>query len=153
MPSFVLTDTNILLRIADPAHPMYQTAADAVEVLRQRGDIPCLAPQNLIEYRAVCTRPVRDNGLGMDPQQIQIEFARLKRYFPVFEERPQVFAEWERLVDTYGAIGKQNHDARLVAAMNVHGIRAILTFNKRDFVRYPDLTVWEPKDLLATPST
>lgn len=151
--SFVLTDTNILLRSADPAHPMHQMATDAVAVLRLRGDTPCLALQNLIEYRAVCTRPLKDNGLGMNQKQVQVEIARLKRFFTVFEEQPALSAEWERLVDTYGAAGKQNHDARLVAAMNVHGIRAILTFNKNDFVRYHGLTVCEPKNLLAAPST
>jgi predicted nucleic acid-binding protein len=28
------------------------------------------------------------------------------------------------------------HDARLVALMNVHGVRQILTFNTGDFVRF-----------------
>ena len=148
----VLIDTNILLRSADPMHPMNQVAVEAVEQLRQRGDTPCLVPQNLVEFRAVCTRPLAVNGLGMDQQRIQGEIARLKSLFLIFDEVPAIFAEWERLVDTFGSAGKQNHDARIVAAMNVHGIPLILTFNKSDFIRYPGLTVLEPKDILPVSS-
>ena len=36
----------------------------------------------------------------------------------------------------HGVVGSKVHDARLVAAMNVHGVRRILTFNTDDFTRY-----------------
>jgi hypothetical protein len=35
-------------------------------------------------------------------------------------------------------IGAKVHDARLVAAMNVHGARRLLTFNAGDFTRLRD---------------
>ena len=38
---------------------------------------------------------------------------------------------------THGVIGNQVYDARLVAAMMVHGVGRILTFNAADFTRYP----------------
>jgi hypothetical protein len=38
---------------------------------------------------------------------------------------------------THGVIGSQVYDARLVAAMTVHGVGRILTFNAADFSRYP----------------
>jgi hypothetical protein len=38
---------------------------------------------------------------------------------------------------THGVIGSQVYDARLVAAMTVHGVGRILTFNVADFSRYP----------------
>jgi predicted nucleic acid-binding protein len=142
----VLSDTNILLRNAAPDHPMHNISQRAVEFLRQRGDNPSLIPQNLVEFRTVATRPLSVNGLGMD--QVKAEIAKIKQFFPIFEDVPAIFAEWERLVETYGASGKQNHDARIVAAMNVHNITTILTFNKEDFVRYTWLTVLEPKDLV-----
>jgi predicted nucleic acid-binding protein len=40
------------------------------------------------------------------------------------------------------------HDARLVAAMNVHGVRRILTFNTDDFARY-GIEVLHPSSLLS----
>ena len=49
----------------------------------------------------------------------------------------------------HGAAGKQNHDARLAAAMIVHGIGKILTFDKDDFLRYPEISSVTPQEALA----
>jgi len=145
----VLTDTNILLRSADPAHAMSQVATDAVYKLRRRGDQPCLVPQNLIEFRAVATRPASVNGLGMSQAQANGEIPRLQSLYPVFPDLPAIFSEWERLVNAYVSEGKQNHDARIVAAMLVHGIGTILTFNKADFLRYSEIVAFTPQEVLA----
>jgi hypothetical protein len=44
-------------------------------------------------------------------------------------------------------LGKNAHDARLVAAMRVHGLTHLLTFNAQDFRRYPGINVVTPGDL------
>jgi predicted nucleic acid-binding protein len=44
-------------------------------------------------------------------------------------------------------VGKQAHDARLVAVTLVHGITHLLTFNTDDFKRYDEITVVNPKDI------
>lgn len=148
--ALILTDTNILLRSADPAHAMSQEATGAVDKLRRRGEQPCLVPQNLIEFRAVATRPANVNGLGMSQAQVNGEIARLQSLYPVFPDLPAIFPEWERLVNAYVSEGKQNHDARIVAAMLVHGIGVILTFNKVDFLRYSEIIAFTPQEVLAT---
>ena len=148
--SLFLPDTNILLRSAQPQHPQHSIAKDAVEYLCQNGDKACLVTQNLVEFRAVCTRPISVNGLGMTHSKVREEIDKLKSLFYVLEDKPAIQAEWERLVDIYGAEGKQNHDARLAACMVVHGISKILTFNKEDFVRYPELIVVTPQEVCAT---
>ena len=51
----------------------------------------------------------------------------------------------------YQARGKNAHDAHLVAAMMVHGIAQILTFNIADFQRYQSVTVLEPRQVLGAP--
>jgi predicted nucleic acid-binding protein len=38
-------------------------------------------------------------------------------------------------------------DARLVAAMRVHGVKRILTFNDKDFVRYTDIEAVHPRSV------
>lgn len=43
--------------------------------------------------------------------------------------------------------GVKVHDARLVAAMNVHNVPRILTFNAGDFLRY-GIEVIEPQSLV-----
>jgi predicted nucleic acid-binding protein len=47
----------------------------------------------------------------------------------------------------YRVSGVQVHDARLVAAMRVHGVRRILTFNTKDFARFDDIEAVHPADL------
>ena len=150
--ALILQDTNILLRGSQRAHAQHQETLDAQAILRNLGDRLCVVAQNLVEFRAVGTRPVSGNGLGMDQLQVDGEIARLENLFPAYLDVPEILAEWKRLTSVYGAAGKQNHDARLVAAMNVHGIATILTFNKSDFIRYPGITAWEPKDLLLPSS-
>jgi predicted nucleic acid-binding protein len=149
--SLVLVDTNIILRGAQPGHPMNPDAINAQIELRRRGDQLCLVAQNLIEFRSVATRPAALNGLGMSQADADAEIARLKTLYPVLADIPTIFPEWERLVTTCGAAGKQNHDARIAAAMLAHGILTILTFNKADFLRYPGITALTPQEVLTPP--
>jgi len=144
----VLVDTNILLRSIDPAHPMHFDAVNSVSALRLRGFQPCLTAQNIIEFRAVCTRPVEANGLGMSKAQANAEITRLKSLFPIKPDTASVFQEWERLINEYEINGKQNHDARLVSVMITYNIGSILTFNKDDFTRYNGISVLTPNDVL-----
>jgi hypothetical protein len=44
-------------------------------------------------------------------------------------ENEQVYREWRKIVVRYSVSGVQVHDARLAAAMYVHGVREILTLN------------------------
>lgn len=63
----VLLDTNILLRLAVPVHPMHLVARHAVIKLQANGDRLVLVPQNIYEYWVVATRPIPNNGLGFSP--------------------------------------------------------------------------------------
>jgi predicted nucleic acid-binding protein len=55
-----------------------------------------------------------------------------------------IYHEWRRLVVTHSVSGVKVHDARLAAAMKVHGIEHLLTLNPDDFTRYTDITVVHP---------
>jgi predicted nucleic acid-binding protein len=59
-----------------------------------------------------------------------------------------MYAEWKRLVVAHSVLGSKVHDARLVAAMAVHGVRRILTFNTSDFSRY-QVEILDPTALLS----
>ena len=61
----------------------------------------------------------------------------MERVFTLLPDLPAIYAVWKRLVMTHGVIGSKVYDARLVAAMTVHGVGRILTFNAADFSRYP----------------
>ena len=65
---------------------------------------------------------------------------------------PAIYQEWERLVVQNAVIGVNVHDARLVAAMLVHGLTHILTFNTSDFARYSEITAVNPTALSPEPT-
>ena len=90
----------------------------------------------LIEFWAVATRPVINNGLGFTHAQAAEELVNLKTLFALLPDTPEIFPEWESIVLQYRVSGKQAHDARLVAAMRVHNLTHLLTFNIADFKRF-----------------
>jgi predicted nucleic acid-binding protein len=143
----VLIDTNVLLRLLQPAHPHSLLAERAVALLRSRNESVNIVSQSIVEFWAVVTRPVGENGLGFTTQQALAEVDVLRRLFVLLPEAP-LHSEWEKLVMTNRVSGKSTHDARLVAAMSVHGIGAILTFNTADFTRYAGITVLDPRTLV-----
>lgn len=68
-----LVDTNVLLRSAEPGHPMYAEAVNTTTTLLGRGEELCITPQNLIEFWNVYTRPVERNGLGHTVAEAETE--------------------------------------------------------------------------------
>lgn len=145
-----LVDTNILTRLAEPGHPMHRAALDAVKLLVRRGHRLHIVPQNLYEFWVVCTRPVAVNGLGKSVAEAIAELASIKALFLWAEDTSAVYGVWEKLVSATPVLGKNGHDARLVAAMTVHGLSHLLTFNDKDFRGYPGVTPVVPTEDLSS---
>lgn len=143
-----LADTNILLRSVQTSHPVYGDVARAVDVLLARGDELCVIAQNLIEFWAVATRPTANNGLGLTVGRATQELTILKTSFPVLPDTADILPEWEQFVVNYKVLGKQVYDARLVAAMMVHSLTHLLTFNTNDFKRFGVITATNPQAIL-----
>ena len=143
-----LVDTNVLLRSAQTSHPMYDDVARSVSILATRRDELHVVAQNLIEFWAVATRPIINNGLGLNVAKTEVEVSRLKNLFALVPDTPDIFSEWERIVRQYQVSGKQVHDARLVAAMQVHGLQNLLTFNDNDFKRFTEIIAVNPQSVI-----
>ncbi len=141
----ILADTNILLRSLHPEHPRYEVAKEALKTLRLGGETLCIAPQNLVEFWAVATRPLNENGLGMAAERVANEIAILRRLFRLLPYVPEVLDVWQNIVAGQLVIGKQTHDAHLVAIMQVHLVSTILTFNTSHFERFPGITILDPE--------
>jgi hypothetical protein len=60
-----LIDTSVLARLANVDDLSYPAAFHAVTELHRRGEVLHIAPQNLVEFRSVATRPAAVNGLGL----------------------------------------------------------------------------------------
>ena len=140
----VLADTNLILRRLHRAHPQYRLARGAITHFSKNGNCVCVTSQNLIELWAVATRPVENNGYGLTPDQADRVIARVEASLFRLPDSDDVYGEWRRLVVQHRVSGKKTHDARIVAAMNVCGVTHILTFNRPDFSRYPEITVVDP---------
>ena len=123
---------------------MYGDAVNAIATLRGRGEQLHIVPQNLIEFWNVYTRPLERNGLGHTAAEAEAEVNRLKAFFSLLPDTSEIYQEWERLVVVYAVRGVNVHDARLVAAMLVHGLTHVLTFNISDFARYSEITAVHP---------
>ncbi len=146
----ILTDTNILVRGVHRKAAKHREAIGALRALRARGDRICIVPQNVYEFWAVATRPAGNNGLGLAPSQADRVTCRIEELCTVLRDPPALYDEWRRLIVVQGVSGKKTHDARLVAAMTLHGITQILTFNTDDFTRYSGITVIHPATLDAS---
>jgi predicted nucleic acid-binding protein len=140
----VFVDTNVLLRAADPGDAKHEAAVTALAALVGSGEVLAITPQIAAEFWNVATRPVQNNGLDMSIDEARNEMVRLEGFFLICEESVDVYAEWKRLVVAHAVKGVQVHDTRIVAAMNVYGIRRIVTFNGDDFQRYKDIEVIVP---------
>jgi predicted nucleic acid-binding protein len=140
-------DTNVLLRSIDVGHAAQPIAQNAMIRLGRDRESFSIFSQNLIEFWAVATRPVANNGLGLSIAQTGEELTNLKRLFTLLPDTADILPEWEQLVVKHQVLGKQAHDARLVAAMKVHHVTHLLTFNTEDFKRFSEITVVNPQNI------
>lgn len=144
-----LVDTNILLRSVQKSHPMFKDADAAVKILLSFGEILYVTSQNFIEFWAVATRPLQSNGLALTIEEAARELEGLKTIVSILPDTPDILSKWEDLVIQHRVSGKQAHDARIVAAMKVHGVTHLLTFNTDDFKRYADIAAAHPASIAA----
>ena len=105
--------------------------------------------QILAEFWVVSTRPPEANGLGFSTSQVREFINPLFSTFRLLEETSQTFQIWLELVTDQDIKGKRAHDARIAAAMLTHGVTHLLTFNTKDFIQVPDITVVAPQSIFA----
>lgn len=84
--------------------------------------------------------------MALTTRQAAIEAAKIETLFELVPDTPEIYPEWQRLVETHYVSGLPVHDARLVAVMAVHNLSHILTFNARHFRRYSHINVVEPEE-------
>ncbi len=94
------------------------------------------------------------NGAGLSIVDTEAQAAAFEARFPMLADTPDVYPAWKALVGALGVIGKQVHDARLVAVCHVHKVTHLLTFNVSHFLRMagfgPGLTVVDPATVQGT---
>jgi hypothetical protein len=132
----ILIDTSVFGRLANRADAAYGVAVSAIAELHRRGELLHLTPQNLVEFRNFATRPVAANGLGVGRIGGGRPWRRVsRRPFLCWRRRRISTRHGGLLVEALGVVGKQVHDARLMAVRCANGASHLLTFNGTHFAR------------------
>lgn len=145
----VLLDTNILIRLLSQETPEHFAAQRAVATLQGKQAVLHTTLQNVSEFWNSTTRPRVNNGLGLPPEAALERLRRIESQVVVLADTLSVYRIWRQLIEQHTIIGKQVHDAKLVASMRTHDVPHILTFNGRDFRRYSDIVVLDPLEFPA----
>ena len=148
----VLVDTNVVARLLPRAGSnAHIVALGAVTRLHDERSELFVVPQVLYEFWVIATRPIEQNGFGLTPAEASQDLGRLQRLFTLLRDERSIYDRWEQLVTRTQVAGKAAHDARLVAAMERHGLSHLLTFNASDFKRYFSIQLLEPGVVSPSP--
>ena len=142
-------DTNILLRITRRSDPQHRIVDAALEQLVEQGTTLYYTHQNIAELWNAMTRPIDRNGLGLSIAETEREVRAIEAGMSLMPDNEAVYREWRRIVVKNSVSGVQVHDARLAAAMYVHGVSHIFTLNVADFSRFDGLTALHPDSVKA----
>ena len=123
------------------------SARHALKSLYRRGEQMVCFPQNMVEFWSVAARPVKDKGLGLKLDQTDQYVDRFQTVIRLLPETPDVFAIWQMLVMVHRVGGVHVHDARIVAAMAVHRVSTILSFDRDDFRGYAGIAAVHPSEI------
>jgi predicted nucleic acid-binding protein len=141
-----LVDTNILLRATRRADPQHQLASSSLARLANQGTLLYYTLQNIAELWNAMTRPLARNGLGLNATEADSEVRAIEEGMILLPDNEAIYREWRRIIVQHAVLGVQVHDARLAAAMYVHGVVHLLTFNVTDFSRFTGLTALHPSN-------
>ena len=83
----------------------------------------------------------------MTVETAKAELENLESLFTILPDCPAIYGQWRELVIKYEVMGVNVHDARLAAAMLVHQLTHILTFNVDDFRRYSEIKIIDPREI------
>ena len=145
-----LVDTNILLRITRRADPQHRVVESALGLLAGQGTVLCYTAQNIAEMWNAMTRPADHNGFGLTTAEADRQVQAIETGMRLLPDNEAIYWEWRKIVVQSGVAGVQVHDARLAAAMRVHGLTYILTLNAEDFRRFSGVSALLPFEVVQT---
>ena len=145
----LFVDTNVLLIATDESRPLHR---EAMQLLAGSGaqDLSlATSGQVLREYLVVATRPIDVNGLGLSTKVAAANVNEFLGSLSMCEETEEVSGRLRQLAVTHNLSGKRLHDVNIVATMEAHGIRAIVTQNPDDFAPFEDVAIMSITDAIT----
>lgn len=137
----VVVDTNVLLAATDTSRVDH---AAATQFLNRDERRLALTPQIVREYFAVATRPIEMNGFGLPADDAVANVQELLDDMELLPEDAGTTHRLVALIERGFGVGKQVHDANVVAVALAHQAGAIVTGNTRHFSRFVELIRIEP---------
>ncbi|MBI3930233.1 MAG: PIN domain-containing protein [Armatimonadetes bacterium] len=134
-------DTNVLVSATDRSRQHHERALDLLSRVPGAGGHLSWSGQVVREYLVVATRPVEGNGLGLSPGRALENVSAFHQRLHLLPEERAVARRLEALVARHGLVGKQIHDAGVVATMLVHGLTVCISDNGDDFSRFDEVDV------------
>lgn len=135
MVAKAFVDTNVLLRAMIPQMQLHQ---ECETLLQQQWDEDVelwINRQVIREYLVQVTRPGSFEPV-FTIEQIMQQMEMVATLFRIADETAQVTAQLFVLLKSYPTLGKQIHDANLVATMLANGMDRMLTLNIEDMKRF-----------------
>lgn len=130
----IFIDTNILVYATDDESPFHaKSFARLKQLMTDEIDL-AISPQIVREYLVVLTR-----GLPPDDPARYAALHNVKTYleaFTLLDENKESVARLQIIMENCAVGGKQIHDANIVAVMQSHGVKRLLTYNLDDFKKY-----------------
>ena len=136
VPDLVMLDTDVLLAATDEGRPEHRDALMVLNDWASANNGLCTSGQVLREYLAVATRPAERNGLGLKLPDALGNVRAIRERTTLLAEDARVAERLATLLADIECLGKQVHDANLIATMLVHGVGTIVTMNLGDFARF-----------------
>jgi predicted nucleic acid-binding protein len=136
VPDRVMLDTNVLLAATDEGRPEHRDALTVLNDWAAASSGLCISGQVLREYLTVATRPAERDGLGLKLLDALGNVLAIRERTTLLAEDSRVADRLLGLLGDVECLGKQVHDANLVATMLVYGIGTIVTMNLADFARF-----------------
>lgn len=146
----LFVDTNVLLTATDESRPNHEMARRLIAESDRNGLHLAVSGQVLREYMVVATRPMDVNGMGLDPRDAIGNIEAFLGFVRLYDETEAASGKLRRLGLKHELQGKRFHDANIVATMSVHGIRALVTDNVRDFAAFDDIDALALTEAMAS---
>ena len=130
----VFIDTNILVYATDDKSPFHSKSLDMLNQLMTDGNECAISPQIVREYLVVFTRGISPDDAARSAALHNI--VKFLEAFTLLDENYETVYRLQTIVENSTVGGKQIHDANIVAVMQAHGVKRLLTHNIDDFKKY-----------------
>jgi len=138
--TLVVVDTNVLLAATDRSRASNSAASRLITEDERR---LAITPQIVREYVAVATRPMEVNGFGLSCEDAVDNVEQFLADMELLSEDAATTRILLELIGQGSTVGKQVHDANVVAVALAHRAAAIVTDNTRHFARFAELVTIE----------